>query len=94
MMKISSRMLPFAVLLCALLWGSAFPAIKAIYAEWAAQGVEPDMPNRLVLAGVRFMLGGAVLLLLAKHPLKEWKETSKWSLLGCNDAAINYLLQM
>jgi len=87
-------MLPFVVLICALLWGSAFPAIKAIYAEWAAQGVEPDMPNRLVLAGVRFMLGGAVLLLLAKHPLKEWKATSKWSLLGfaCAQTYVQYVL--
>jgi len=87
-------MLPFAVLMIALLWGSAFPAIKAIYAEWSVMGVEPDMPNRLVLAGVRFMLGGAVLLLLAKHPLKEWKETSKWSLFGfaCAQTYVQYVL--
>ncbi|MEJ6572480.1 MAG: DMT family transporter [Akkermansiaceae bacterium] len=93
-MKITSRVLPFAVLMIALLWGSAFPAIKAIYAEWAACGVEPDMPNRLLLAGVRFMLGGAVLLLLAKRPLKELKETSKLRLIGfaCAQTYVQYVL--
>lgn len=87
-------MLPFAVLIIALLWGSAFPAIKAIYAEWSAQGIEPDMPNRLVLAGARFMLGGAVLLFLAKQPLKEWNATSKWRLFGfaCAQTYVQYVL--
>ncbi|MCP5537430.1 MAG: DMT family transporter [Akkermansiaceae bacterium] len=93
-MKISYRILPLAVLVCALLWGSAFPAIKAIYAEWAVLGIEPDMPNRLVLAGVRFMLGGAVLLVLARHPLRELKQTSKWRLLGfaCAQTYIQYIM--
>ncbi len=27
-------------LLCALLWGSAFPVIKSVYAHWTAAGVE------------------------------------------------------
>jgi len=79
---ISSRLLPFAVLVCALLWGSAFPAIKAIYVEWKQVGVDVTLSNRLVLAGVRFMLGGAVLLLLAKKPLRQLKNTSALRLLG------------
>ena len=93
-MKISSRLLPLAVLVCAILWGSAFPAIKAIYAEWATAGVEPETPNRLVLAGVRFMLGGAVLLLLAKEPLKELRQTSVLRLLGfaCAQTYVQYAL--
>lgn len=93
-MKISSRWLPFAVLLCALLWGSAFPAIKAIYAEWATRGIEPDMANRLVLAGVRFMLGGVVLLLLARHPIKELKRTSFARLFAfaCAQTYVQYFL--
>ena len=74
-MTITSRMCPFAVLLCALVWGSAFPGIKAIYAEWKSLGVEPDTPNRLILAGVRFTIGGSVLLLLARKPLVELKVT-------------------
>lgn len=83
-----------AVLLCALLWGSAFPAIKAIYAEWARHGVEPDMSNRFLLAGVRFVLGGAVLLLMAKHPWVEMKKTS-WKrvlVFACAQTYVQYAL--
>lgn len=74
-MTITARMCPFAVLLCALLWGSAFPGIKAIYAEWERLGIEPDMPNRFVLAGVRFIIAGIMLLLIARQPFKEMKAT-------------------
>jgi len=93
-MTISSRMLPLAVLVCALLWGSAFPAIKAVYAEWATTGVEPVMANRLVLAGVRFMLGGVVLLLLAKKPLEQLRRTSLPTLLAfaCAQTYVQYAL--
>ena len=94
MMKISSRMLPLAVLACALLWGSAFPAIKAIYAEWQSAGMEPTMPNRFVLAGVRFMIGGAALLIIARKPLQELAKTSFVSLLAfaCAQTYIQYAL--
>jgi len=93
-MKISSRMLPFAVLACALLWGSAFPAIKAIYADWHSAGIEPSMANRFVLAGVRFMIGGAALLMLAKKPLEELSKTSFFRLLAfaCAQTYIQYAL--
>ncbi|MDB4054809.1 DMT family transporter [Akkermansiaceae bacterium] len=93
-MKISSRMLPFAVLACALLWGSAFPAIKAIYADWHNAGIEPTMANRFVLAGVRFMIGGAALLMLAKQPLAELRNTSLVRLLAfaCAQTYIQYAL--
>lgn len=93
-MNISSRMLPFAVLVCAMLWGSAFPAIKAVYAEWAGNGVEPVMANRLVLAGMRFMLGGVVLLLLAKRPLEQLRKTSLPRLFAfaCAQTYVQYAL--
>ncbi len=93
-MRISSRMLPFAVLACALLWGSAFPAIKAIYAEWQRADIDPTMPNRLLLAGVRFMIGGAALLILAKKPIQELKNTSLLRLLAfaCAQTYIQYAL--
>ena len=76
-MTISIRLLPFAVLFCALLWGSAFPGIKGIYAVWEQNGIEPNFSNRLFVAGVRFTIAGFALLLLARQPLQEWKRTSK-----------------
>lgn len=93
-MKISLRMLPFAVLVCALLWGSAFPVIKAIYAEWQRVGVEADFSNRLLLAGVRFICGGVVMLLLARQPWKELRNTSVVRLLAfaCGQTYVQYML--
>jgi drug/metabolite transporter (DMT)-like permease len=87
-------MLPFAVLACALLWGSAFPAIKGIYAEWQSLAIEPTMPNRMLLAGVRFMIGGAALLILAKRPLQELRNTSLPRLLAfaCAQTYVQYAL--
>ncbi len=80
-MKISTRMLPFAVLICALLWGSAFPGIKGIYADWEAHGLRATLPNRLLLAGVRFTLAGLILLLVSNHPLRQLKHVSLKKLL-------------
>lgn len=65
------------VLLCALLWGSAFPAIKSVYAHWAEMGVEVDVWSRWLFAGVRFVIAGGALLLLAKAPLADWRKTPK-----------------
>lgn len=93
-MTITPRLLPVAVLICALLWGSAFPAIKAIYAEWDRIGVDPNLPNRMLLAGIRFTIGGLVLLLLAKQPWQEYRKTHLPSLylFAVTQTAIQYLL--
>ncbi|MGJ8674017.1 DMT family transporter [Rubritalea sp.] len=65
------------VLLCALLWGSAFPCIKLVYQHWAEQGVEIDLYDRWLFAGVRFVVAGGALLLLARNPIAEWIATPK-----------------
>lgn len=49
------------VLVCALLWGSAFPAIKLVYAHWAQQDLQTDLSDRLLFAGVRFIISGILL---------------------------------
>lgn len=93
-MKVSKRLLPFAVLLCALLWGSAFPGIKGIYADWAANGIDATFAHRMLIAGIRFAIAGCVLLLTAKRPLKDWQQTPKRSLLGfvLLQTSVQYLL--
>ncbi len=68
------RVLP-PVLLCAVLWGSAFPGIKTIYRYWDAAGVTPGLFDYWWLAGVRFTLAGAGLLLVARNPLEEIRRT-------------------
>lgn len=49
----------FPALLCTLLWGSAFPAVKTGYTLF---GIGDAAANKLYFAGWRFMLAGAVVL--------------------------------
>jgi drug/metabolite transporter (DMT)-like permease len=70
------------VSICAVLWGSAFPGIKLVFAHWQALGVEVDFATRSLFAGVRFGAAGFALLVLAKHPLKQWHATPlRWIVL-------------
>ena len=62
--RFSNRKLVAAVaLLCCLLWGSSYPAIKSGYA-WFGIAAD-DVPTKLVFAGWRFLGAGLVLLALA-----------------------------
>jgi drug/metabolite transporter (DMT)-like permease len=49
--------------LCCLLWGSAFPAVKAGYA--LLHVVKTDMATQILFAGWRFLGAGLILLVLA-----------------------------
>lgn len=59
LMKIQARLLPLYVLVCAVLWGSAFPGIKFVYQVWP-QSQSGD--GRMLFAGVRFILAGSLLM--------------------------------
>lgn len=61
------------MLVCALLWGSAFPCIKLVYQEWKDANIEASLTDLWWFAGVRFTIAGAALLLLSKQPLKDLK---------------------
>ena len=50
-------------LLCCLLWGSSYPAIKSGYALFSI--AQADLPGKLVFAGWRFVLAGAFVLIAA-----------------------------
>ena len=93
-MIITKRLLPFAVLLCALLWGSAFPGIKAIYATWTEADVAPTLSNRLLLAGVRFSIAGIALLIISNHPFRQLAGTPKLPLFAfaCAQTFVQYIL--
>ena len=52
-----------AALLCCLLWGSAYPAIKGGYALFSI--AQTDLPGKLLFAGWRFVLAGAFVLVVA-----------------------------
>jgi len=70
------------VLLCAALWGSAFPGIKTVYRLWDEAGLAVGLFEYWWLAGVRFTLAGTGLLLVARSPWAQWKATSKPLLFG------------
>ena len=65
------------VMFCALLWGSAFPCIKAVYADWNSRNIETNVLDIWLFAGIRFTIAGGALLLLAKNPRKELAQSSK-----------------
>lgn len=65
------------VTVCALLWGSAFPGIKLVFAHWAERGVEADFATRSLFAGVRFVIAGLGLLIFARKPLQQWAATPR-----------------
>lgn len=75
----------FWTLLCGMLWGSAFPAIKLVFEHWEAQGLTIDFGTRSFFSGVRFIAAGGVLLLLSRAPWAEWRATPKrwiWAMTG------------
>ncbi len=74
-----SPLLP--ALICSLLWGSAFPAIKTVYQYWDGQGLQKSLPIIFLFAGVRFCLSGAGLLILGRNLKKEIRTTS-WKLVA------------
>ncbi len=73
------KTLPLFVILCALLWGSAFPGIKYVYSRW--DGAD-TFSVRLVFAGVRFVLAGLLLLPFSRSPLWELPKGSLWPLMS------------
>ncbi len=70
--------LPLLALFCALLWGTAFPGIKYVYAIW--QGGD-TLAVRLTFAGVRFMIAGLLLFPFCRRP-GALLDRSTWGLLA------------
>ncbi len=79
---------------CCLLWGSSYPAIKGGYALF---GIAPnDIPDKLVFAGWRFALAGAVLLVYAALSGKRvggWsgRQMGQFAMLGLTQTTLQYV---
>ncbi len=63
-MKIQSRLLPVYVMICALLWGTAFPGIKYVYSAWPES---QQWDGRMLFAGIRFMIAGLMIMPFARR---------------------------
>jgi drug/metabolite transporter (DMT)-like permease len=81
-------------LLCTLLWGSSYPAIKSGY---ALLGIARDnVPAQMLFAGYRFFLAGILLLIFAKltgkslvvASAKQWRQIS---VLGLTQTTVQYV---
>lgn len=70
------------VLICALLWGSAFPVIKTVYQHWENQGFTRTLPLIFLFAGIRFSIAGIGLLMIGKNFRSELRSTPIKSILG------------
>jgi len=79
---------------CCLLWGSSYPAIKGGYALF---GIAPnDIPDKLVFAGWRFALAGALLLVYAAFSGKRvggWsgRQMGQFAVLGLTQTTLQYV---
>lgn len=88
------KVVVLVALLCCLLWGSSYPAIKSGYA-WFSIAAD-DVPTKLVFAGWRFLGAGLVLLALALATRKRiWgqgKGTARQLVvLGLTQTALQYV---
>ncbi|NLP46920.1 MAG: DMT family transporter [Epulopiscium sp.] len=64
-----------AAILCAILWGSAFPVLKLSYPEL---GLQPDdLYGKVVFAGFRFLLASIIIFVFFKLTTKESIRVSK-----------------
>jgi drug/metabolite transporter (DMT)-like permease len=87
------RVVVAAATLCCLLWGSAFPAIKAGY---ALLDIAPsDTAGQMLFAGYRFTLAGLALLLYSawtgRQLLPTRAQTRQLLLLGATQTALQYV---
>jgi drug/metabolite transporter (DMT)-like permease len=79
--------------LCAVLWGSAVPAVKVGYGLFAI--APADTASLLLFAGLRFALAGFLLLgwagLTGKSIVIGWRPFAQVTLLGLISTAVQYL---
>lgn len=83
--------------LCTLLWGTAFPAIKIGYELFRIDGA--DIPSKFLFAGARFFIAGIVVLLIGlftekdkKALIPQKKDLLPVSVLGFFQTFCQYLL--
>ncbi|MBI1685243.1 DMT family transporter [Caulobacter hibisci] len=79
--------------LCCLLWGSAFPAVKAGYA--LLHVAKTDTAAQMLFAGWRFVAAGSILLVLAalsrKSLVPPRDQIAKVAMLGVGQTTLQYV---
>jgi len=80
--------------LCCLLWGSAYPSIKAGFAMFAI--ASDDIPAKMLFAGYRFLFAGLVLLVMALLTKRDifalnWLKLRQIAMLGLTQTTLQYV---
>lgn len=89
----NKKFVAFAAVVACLLWGSAFPAVKSGYVLFNISA--SDIQSKLVFAGYRFILAGALVLFMSKLLGRKIFKISKKHLgqlilLGMTQTAMQY----
>jgi len=66
------KLMPLFALICAFLWGCGYSVVKAGYAMWGVAA--DDVPAKLLFAGIRFVLAGAMVLGFSRLARRDVKD--------------------
>ena len=67
--------MPLFALICAFLWGCGYSVVKSGYALWNVAA--DDVPAKILFAGIRFLLAGAMVLGWSRLTRRDVKDAAK-----------------
>ena len=67
--------MPLFALICAFLWGCGYSVVKSGYAMWNVAA--DDVPAKILFAGIRFLLAGAMVLGWSRLTRRDVKDAAK-----------------
>ena len=67
--------MPLFALICAFLWGCGYSVVKSGYAMWNVAA--EDVPAKILFAGIRFILAGAMVLGWSRLTRRDVKDEAK-----------------
>ena len=69
------KLMPLFALICAFLWGCGYSVVKSGYALWNVAA--DDVPAKILFAGIRFLLAGAMVLGWSRLTRRDVKDAAK-----------------
>ncbi|MBQ2708053.1 MAG: DMT family transporter [Clostridia bacterium] len=69
------KLMPLFALICAFLWGCGYSVVKSGYAMWNVAA--DDVPAKILFAGIRFLLAGAMVLGWSRLTRRDVKDAAK-----------------
>ena len=69
------KLMPLFALICAFLWGCGYSVVKSGYAMWNVAA--DDVPAKILFAGIRFLLAGAMVLGWSRLTRRDVRDSAK-----------------